>query len=173
MGKTPRGALSNAEKQDLEALVDALPRMPADLREGLRNDAHELKNLLIAESDSKEWHRKLSNTIFKINQDQSKVLEARLVKHHPNLKDLDNEKKTIEQMAIENKYAGNIANQILEAKNAQHPNWKRVESIFEKVRSDLIAEVQAATDSESERKGAKNILLGVHFTLYPTVIAIA
>lgn len=143
-GTTETDAISHASRKNYEAYVDAFSRLPDHLKSDKGSAlVAKIKGLLDKEEDTKEWHRTLSKTIRKLNDEFDDLTHEKLYQKYPELRDLKLKDRTPEQQALVAASEANENNYILEAKYKEHPNWKRVERLFHKAQADIVEAIQA------------------------------
>ena len=140
-GQTDKSNLSMAKRMDIEALIAAKERLPADLREEGTLIINEFESHLKNEEDTKKWYRTLTDIELRFSNLVNDVAEERTYKRRPEL--MKNKKNQLSQEdSIDfNEDSQNIRNEILEAKYKQDPNWKRVEQLFEQAQKDVKSEI--------------------------------
>lgn len=165
MGKSRKSNLEQTYIDDLNALIDSVHRMPEDLRAKVAPLASDLKKALAAERDDKAFYRKLSRLVTRYNEIAEDVATARTHQTHPELKDIKPQDRTVQQSILFQRDFDRLSGEVLDAKYANHPNWKRVEGLFSRVKEDLAAEIKALPISEEAKVARLKILNDVQLSL--------
>lgn len=150
---------------DLKALLASFPNLPKDLQKRSEKSFKNLEKVLKAEKDSEAWYRAVSDAELQIARAIVDTSIARAEKKHPDLKKIKKKDRNFEQKRIYGVEGVTLSDQILEAKYANHPNWKLIEKTFSEAKADLIAELKALNISESDRIKRLEVLEKVTLSL--------
>ena len=167
IGKTGKSELSFAQRFDVEALLQAVENLPADLRQAVRPLARRMKSHLQKENHSKAWLRKFAIIQYEINNAFIDVAEQRTFRRRPDLelKGKREDDKTFEDFnALQTDYFA-VERQVLDAKYSNHPNWVRVKETFEQVRRHLISMVEGFPLEKKAKRRMRSKLESVELTL--------
>jgi hypothetical protein len=141
LGKSEKSDMTQARKVDLEALVDALPRLPEDLQSKVSPLLSKLKVLLSQEQDSEAWYNAVNEVENGFWELARSVSNQRVIQLHPNWARLEKSRLTIEQRAAFETSFWDVKNQVTAAKYENHPNWLRVTKLYKQVKEDLLDEI--------------------------------
>jgi hypothetical protein len=168
-GTSKNSKMSAARIEDFKALIDSEPQLPEDLRKKAKPILQDLKVKLAKEKDSKEWYKSVSSITERWNEAVGETAVARVEKADPALKLIPDEDLTVEQLALYRKESFNLKGQILEAKYAEHPNWRRIEGLFDQVKKDLVAEIQGLEIDDQQKQAMLKRIDSVKLSLpYPS-----
>lgn len=151
--------------EDLKALVESEPRLPADLRARAKPIFDEMKATLKQEKDAKEWYWKVDLLGYRWAVLVSDVASNRTEAKHIELKKIKAADLTVEQSVLYRDDTNAVATEILDAKYSNHPNWKRATRIFKTAKEDIIAEVREMSIPENRKKNFVDFITSINITL--------
>ncbi len=139
-GDSEKGAISENLRMDLEALVNSEKKLadskdPVDrkIAEKLHGPLERLAWLLEIENDSDSWNANLSEVQDWISSGLKEIAKETV------------ENKKIESEVLLKKAKSDeldaLIDRVIRAQYEDHPNWKRVQSNFEKAKESLLKEV--------------------------------
>jgi len=152
LGNTGNFRISEARKIDLEALIDAKERLPADLKANMGSLLDKIDVSLKTKSEDKYGDFNISGLylpeldaiVEKTALERALGSErAKQVKYIESLKGDDFVKVKRALTAIKS--------EVVTAKYKDHPNWKRVETQFVEAKQDIIAVIGEMTIPESDK----------------------
>lgn len=164
-GYTSSGAMKMSKRFDLEALVASEKNLPADFQKRAAPILKRLKALLANEKKSDEWDKSLSKVMEDWDDAIEKTENERIDSKRPELKPLKWADLNIDQKSVYSTAKVDLENQILKAKYANHPNWKRVERVFEEAKANLIEEVDSFNLKPEQKEKLRAKLKSVTLTL--------
>lgn len=165
LGNTPKEALSVLQKIDLEALIESEKSVDSDLRKNISTPLDQLKEHLLIESDSTPWTRKLTEILVSINSAIEDTAEERTHKRRPEFKILKRSDRKIAEKIEFQKDLTELSNHVLVQKYKNHPNWKRVENIYPKVKRYLAEAIQKLPFENKTKKSMLSKLTSVRLSL--------
>ncbi len=161
LGKTEKSELRMIEKLDLLELIASESRLPKDLRKKSHNILSQLKKHFEKESDADLWYHDLDSIKHDWWNLVRKTAIRRTQNRVPGFTKIQPKERTYDQNWLLKEDYYDLADQIISAKYKNHPNWLRVQSIFEKVKQDVLAEVNNLGLEEAVKKIITTKLLNV------------
>lgn len=138
IGMSQKSELSEMERANLVDITRALPRLPQDLQRELQRPVERLSRLIEQENNSKSWYRDVSrvrNQIAEGIQDvANKRADTSLRAKIPRGQRATSADKAAERDA---QYRS-LMETFTQAKVDSSPNWPRIQSVYEKVKQDMI-----------------------------------
>lgn len=141
MGTTGKSELAMRTRIDLEALVDAQERLPADLRLKAKPILERLKAHLQEEKEEQIWHRSLGRIQDDFWDAVTDIARERAYARNPELRKTKEKDRNFDQKAEVKAAYYDLHNEVTRAKYEKHPNWKRVERLFPEIKKALQEEV--------------------------------
>jgi hypothetical protein len=133
-GASPKSGLSYAQLEDYKALVASAPRLPADFRKKAAPLLARLDKALKSENDTLAWKRQIADIKRDLDRAQEDVIADRQQAIAKDLAALSEAEAGFKSGQVEAK----LKDEIVDAKYADHPNWKRVEALFPKAQEYIL-----------------------------------
>lgn len=142
LGRSPKSSLVNLSTlEDNWALIKTQPRLPKDLQGPAKPLLAKLQKLLKKEAETIDWVRRYNRWDQVWQQLLSDVAQDRAIKKSPLLKQTRLSERTQIENSLINREYYKLLDEVTIAKYQNHPNWKRVEKLFEGLRESLLAEI--------------------------------
>jgi hypothetical protein len=138
-GLSKKSEMSRWKLEDLRALIDSEPRLPADLKPRAKRVLKSLANVLKNEKDNDEWYRSLGIATYYWDNLVTDIASARTKRKHPAIKSIKQSEQSLEQRTLFKADLIALQDEVISAKYAEHKNWKRVEKVFAQAKEDVIA----------------------------------
>lgn len=152
VGKSKKSDLSTTQRLDIEAWINSQSNLPKDLQEKIKPILQRLKQLLMYEVNTLEWHQQVGAMLQLLNQTTNAVGVERAKAALPESNRTVDSNISIEQRNKSLETILDFQNQVIRAKYENNPNWKRVETIFKQAKSDLLATCKELTIPNSLKK---------------------
>ncbi len=152
VGMSRRSNLSEMERANLVDITRALPRLPQDLQRELGRPIQKLSQLIAQENDSKNWYRDVSRVRKEISELISDVAKRRadvsLRGRLPQGQRATDADKAAER---ETQYRA-LMETFTRAKVDSSPNWARIQTVYARVKQDMIAVLNTLALSPEEKQ---------------------
>ncbi|OFZ53851.1 MAG: hypothetical protein A2428_03315 [Bdellovibrionales bacterium RIFOXYC1_FULL_54_43] len=151
LGKSEKSELSVGKKMDLEALLASEERLPADLRKGAKEVFAKLREHLKTEDDDEIWYRKLGKIEAEFADLVTDTATERTKARIPELRKIKLKKRSFDQVIALKQDRWDLNAEITRAKYQEHPNWKRVVRLFDRVKQDVSEDIADLNVPDSKK----------------------
>jgi len=165
LGKSPKSKLSWAQLADYEALVQSGPNLPSDLKIQAEPILARLQKALASEEDTLAWKREIADIVRSFQHRVEDTALARRDALFPKLKGIKIEFLDAEDGFRVNQVRARLEDEILEAKYAYHPNWKRVQALFPEAKSDVLKVIETLPVNEAKKAEMKKNVESIELAL--------
>ena len=142
LGLSKKSNLANISTlEDCRALLAAENRLPTDLRVVAKPLFLKLRKILANENESIPWIRSFNHWDKLWDQKLIDISEERALKKYPILKKTRLSERTSKEYILINREYFKLFDEVTLAKYQNHPNWQRVERLFNSIRNFLLAEI--------------------------------
>ena len=159
LGTSPLSGISHAQMQDLQSLLASRTRLPEDLQERAADTLNKLENALKRETKGAAWKREVSDLLREFHRAEEDTASSRARTRFPKGPRGAEEEFQVHRIQAE------LYDQVLRAKYAEHPNWKRVEELFPQAKEDLLKAIETLPVSQEKKQRMLERVSGVRLSL--------
>lgn len=164
-GTSKKSKIAITQWLDDQATIASLAKLAPDLRKELGPIVKQWKAAYAEERDDDTWYDSLSIFRFQYENGIKKVAHDRVLKEHPDWKNISKENQTLVQSLRYQEEEMKIEDDLVDAKYAKSENWRRVEELYPKVQGYLLDEVEKMPLSEERKEFLRKKIRETKLTL--------
>ncbi|MGZ3693719.1 MAG: hypothetical protein ACXWQO_05935, partial [Bdellovibrionota bacterium] len=165
VGASPKSGTNHIVLENQRALIDSLPRLPADFAKVAGPILQKWKVALDEEEDSKAWDNKITKLDLDLSYAMDSLADARFDAKYPELANKMTSKRSPEENLKYTQIQDEISRELVDAKYKNHPNWQRVEHIFTEAKQDMIEATSRLPIPEEQKEKMLAKLRTIQLTL--------
>lgn len=166
-GKSKKSYISRAYQQDIMALINAFPRLPAPLRTnpGYARHIRELSAHMKKENPSKEWELKLHTIYGELNATLELIVHQLFVKKYPQFKNKSDDAYRPTDWANYLRISEDLSTAIIEAKIGPSSQWGFVRKVFKDTRKKVLEVIDSLALPELQKEILRSRIAAIELSL--------